>query len=164
MNKLIFFLISFFLFACSHQEINDSSPKVYSDESKNFFEHIENIDHSIPKTTTDTSARMKTVDEINRSQTPNTPSSPTSNPTPETINHAVQVSAPVISRPGSEERKKEIQQNLVYYCFKHRQDARYKSEKDCIEKVNIVLQTCESEFKIVNVEMVRCVKEGLKKQ
>lgn len=64
----------------------------------------------------------------------------------------------------NQERLQEINQNLAFFCMKHRQDSRFKSENQCLEFTKKVLVQCEKKHNIINSVMVSCIKEQLKKR
>ncbi len=66
--------------------------------------------------------------------------------------------------PKSQERLQEINQNLAFYCMKHRNDSAFSSEEKCLKFTQTVLNYCEKRHKIVNTVMVNCIKDKLKKR
>lgn len=66
--------------------------------------------------------------------------------------------------PKSQERLQEINQNLAFYCMKHRKDSAFSSEENCLKYTQVVLNYCEKKHKIINTVMVNCIKDKLKKR
>lgn len=64
----------------------------------------------------------------------------------------------------SQERLQEIQQNLAFFCMKHRNDPQFGDEEKCLKFTNKVLKSCEKNHRLVNTVMVKCVKDRLKKR
>lgn len=64
----------------------------------------------------------------------------------------------------SEERLQEINQNLAFYCMKHRSDGWFSSEEHCLKFTKKVLNECEKKHKLINKVMVNCIKDRLKKR
>ena len=64
----------------------------------------------------------------------------------------------------NQERLQEINQNLAFYCMKHRKDDVFSSEENCLKFTKRVLNDCEKKHKLINTVMVNCIKERLKKR
>ena len=63
-----------------------------------------------------------------------------------------------------DERLIEINQNLAFYCMKHRKDAAYGGdEAKCMKYVARVQQKCQNKHRLVNSKLVSCIRNGLKK-
>lgn len=64
----------------------------------------------------------------------------------------------------NQERLQEINQNLSFFCMKHRKDKTFKDEDHCLAFTKKVLKKCERKHKLINTIMVNCIKEHLKKR
>jgi hypothetical protein len=64
----------------------------------------------------------------------------------------------------NQERLQEINQNLAFFCMKHRKDANFGSEEQCLKFTKKVLNECEKKHKLINTVMVNCIKTHLKKR
>ena len=64
----------------------------------------------------------------------------------------------------NQERLQEINQNLAFYCMKHRKTKAFKNEDQCLLFTKKILNTCEKKHKIINTVMVNCIKDRLKKR
>ena len=64
----------------------------------------------------------------------------------------------------AQERLQEINQNLAFYCMKHRSDPVFSTEEKCLTFTKVVLNDCEKKHKIINTVMVNCIKDLLKKR
>lgn len=62
----------------------------------------------------------------------------------------------------NEERMQEINQNLAFYCMKHRKDPAFKTEEKCLSFTQRVLNSCEKKHQTINTVLVNCIKVGLK--
>lgn len=64
-----------------------------------------------------------------------------------------------------DERFIEINQNLAFYCMKHRKDARFgDSEERCMTFVNQQLQDCQKVHKTPNAKLLNCIQAKLKRR
>jgi hypothetical protein len=64
-----------------------------------------------------------------------------------------------------DERLVEINQNLAFYCMKHRKDPAYGgNEEKCLKFVEKVQKNCQAKHRIVNSKLLSCIRTGLKKQ
>jgi hypothetical protein len=62
-----------------------------------------------------------------------------------------------------EERLIEINQNLAFYCMKHRKDAVYGGDEEkCLKFVKKVQSSCQNKHRLVNSKLVHCIRTGLK--
>lgn len=75
-----------------------------------------------------------------------------------------ELQAPTQLSAKNEERLQEINQNLAFFCMKHRQDSAFKNEEGCLAFTKKVLKSCEKKHQIINTVMVNCIKERLKKK
>lgn len=144
------FLIILVLSGCAHEETNESNKTIYSASTQKEFEQIEKGDvykQSLPP------AHDLAKRPLKKSVAP--VSSPKENPK---LIPSTQLSA------RSEERLQEINQNLAFYCMKHRQDGTFKNEDQCLKFTQEVLKSCEKKHKLINTVMVNCIKDRLKKR
>jgi len=158
---LPFFLALFFsLVSCSHhaQDKMVSPEKIYSASTQREFETIEKGDiqkKSIPN-----------AHEIHHQQ------SLPSRPLPQKeakINPPAPIESPKLSPDGpltirNQERLQEINQNLAFFCMKHRNERAFSSEEQCLRFTKRVLKACEKKHKLINTVMVNCIKDRLKKR
>lgn len=64
----------------------------------------------------------------------------------------------------TDERLIEINQNLAFYCMKHRKDPRYGGdEAKCMEFVNKTMANCQKAHRIVNSQLLNCIQTKLRK-
>ena len=64
-----------------------------------------------------------------------------------------------------DERLIEINQNLAFYCMKHRKDARFgDSEERCMSFVNQALSDCQKTHKTPNAKLLNCIQTKLKRR
>lgn len=64
----------------------------------------------------------------------------------------------------NQERLHEINQNLAFFCMKHRKDVAFRNEEHCLAFTKKVLMACEKKHKLINMVMVNCIKTQLKKR
>nr|BDT28856.1 DUF3139 domain-containing protein [Bacteriovorax sp. HI3] len=64
-----------------------------------------------------------------------------------------------------DERLIEINQNLAFYCMKHRKDARFgDSEEKCMAFVNQSLEDCQRVHKTPDKKLLSCIQTKLKRR
>lgn len=69
------------------------------------------------------------------------------------------------SSSKADERLIEINQNLAFYCMKHRKDPVYGGdEAKCMKFVNKVMSDCQKQHRIVNSKLLNCIQTKLKKR
>ncbi|MEA9356352.1 hypothetical protein SHI21_09070 [Bacteriovorax sp. PP10] len=67
------------------------------------------------------------------------------------------------STSKADERLIEINQNLAFYCMKHRKDPAYGGdEAKCMKFVNVVMAKCQKQHRIVNSKLLNCIQTKLK--
>lgn len=155
-----FSALLFSLVSCSHhaQDKKDSQEKIYSPSTQREFETIEKSDiqkKSIPP-----------AHEIHHQQT--MPSRPSLEKEVKT-NPPAPVERPKLSPEGpltirNQERLQEINQNLAFFCMKHRNERAFSDEEQCLKFTKRVLKDCEKNHKLINTVMVNCIKDRLKKR
>jgi hypothetical protein len=148
---------------CSSEEKKRPSLKEYSAQSQKEFESIEKND--LPR---------NTVSQVTIKPTPHraTISKEIPREKPKEILKNFTASSPTIIETTdttqliakNKERLQEINQNLAFFCMKHRKDAAFKTEEHCLAFTKKVLLDCENKHKLINTVMVNCIKEQLKKR
>ncbi|MFA6235832.1 MAG: hypothetical protein WC635_00785 [Bacteriovorax sp.] len=81
-------------------------------------------------------------------------------PVPKVINKPVETKLSI----KNEERMQEINQNLAFYCMKHRKDPIFKTEEKCLSFTRKVLNNCEKKHQSANSVFLSCIKAGLQKR
>ena len=67
------------------------------------------------------------------------------------------------SNPKTDERLIEINQNLAFYCMKHRKNRAYGGdESKCMRYVNTIMENCQKKHRIVNSKLLNCIQKKLK--
>lgn len=135
--------------ACSStpQDENESTPKVYSSSTQREFEAIEKNDLNVAPTYRSTSK---------------TPKSSIETPSPKIPSPKIIPSQHLSAK--NEERLQEINQQLAFFCMKHRKDPAFSNEEKCLQFTKKALEACEKKHQIINSVMLNCVKERLKKR
>lgn len=132
----------------------NSNAKVYSISTENEFELIEKND-LYRETYNKTSAPSLTLKNPPKNIVP-TPENPSKNVNAPTVSASNKLSS------KNQERIIEINQNLAFYCMKHRNDPVYKSEDGCLKFTEKVLNRCQNEHQVVSAAMLSCIKTRLK--
>ena len=83
-------------------------------------------------------------------------------------NPKTEVLKPVLKNTQStskaDERLIEINQNLAFYCMKHRKNPAYGGDEEkCMKHVNAVMSSCQKQHRIVNSKLLNCIQKKLKK-
>jgi hypothetical protein len=69
------------------------------------------------------------------------------------------------SSSKADERLIEINQNLAFYCMKHRKDPMFGGDDaKCMKFVNNVMSNCQKQHRIVNSKLLNCIQTKLKKR
>jgi len=152
-NALLLFILIFALVSCSHEETQPVREKSYSASTEKEFAAIEkgDVKQSIPPAY-DIRESKKTVQvpKAKKSESQTKPVEQTK-------------MAPEDSISGrAQERLQEINQNLAFYCMKHR--GSFSSEEKCLQFTKKILKSCEKKHKLINTVMVNCIKDQLKKR
>lgn len=85
----------------------------------------------------------------------------------EKINYQEKSSPPPkgVSSKKTDERLIEINQNLAFYCMKHRKNPAYGGdEAKCLKFVEKVQKNCQAKNPQVNSKLLNCIRSGLKKR
>ena len=159
---IILVAIPVFIESCSSQQKKEAPKKSYSTKTQKEFESIEKTDlrrnppTSINKVPTRPSNGMKEAAHEKSRE-----------PIKEVVNKAtVSSETNDVSQLSTknQERLQEINQNLAFYCMKHRKDANFQNEEQCLAFTKKVLLNCENKHKLINTVMVNCIKDQLKKR
>jgi PBP1b-binding outer membrane lipoprotein LpoB len=159
LSQILFLvIITLIVASCSSETKVEEGPKKYSSETQREFEAIENNDLRVNppyRSTIKSPPRQAVVikesshvkikeKEIDTVLAPSIDSSQLST--------------------KNQERLQEINQNLAFFCMKHRKDGTFKNEEQCASFTKKVLAACEKKHKLINTIMVNCIKERLKKR
>jgi hypothetical protein len=156
-NNLFFLLTSslilLLLVSCA-SESHIEEKKVYSESTQREFEAIEVKDTSIKR-------RLEVA-------SPPIVATPELQPTYPKISAPIRENVEFVPQgklsAKNQERLQEINQNLAYFCMKHRNDSSFSSEEQCSQFTKAVLFECEKQHQIINTVMVNCIKTRLKKK
>lgn len=154
LTKLLFLTASIMtiLTSCSsEQQAPKSAKKKYSSNTEKEFEQIERNDLQTPQY-----ANVRWRDN-NASMTRAKVTMKQKKIEPQIISNAT-------LSEKNQERLQEINQNLTFFCMKHREDSNFSTEDKCLQFTKMVLDTCEKKHKTINAVMVSCIKERLKKR
>jgi hypothetical protein len=145
--------LTIFIVSCSSEPINEHRPKQYSDSTQRQFEAIEKNDYQINPPSVPQPKPLPKVVSPSKEVTPEKPK--------EVILDSFELSQ---LSAKNQERLQEINQNLAFYCMKHRKDRIFKDEEECLAFTKNVLKSCEKKHRLINTVMVNCIKEKLKKR
>lgn len=147
-NTILSLAVLLLATACSSTPQDENgSPKVYSSSTQREFEAIEKNDLNIAPTYRSSSKTPKSSNEA----------PPPKIPSPKIV-PSQHLSA------KNEERLQEINQQLAFFCMKHRKDPAFSNEEKCLQFTKKALEACEKKHQIINSVMLNCVKERLKKR
>ena len=141
--------------ACSSNE-EKTKTKKYSDDTNRAFEMIERGGSYYLKKAPVQSVPVPQI------------SAPQASSIPEKRRKVQPLISPVESvkksSPKTDERLIEINQNLAFYCMKHRKDPRYGGdEARCMTFVNKTMSDCQKLHTNVNSKLLNCIQTKLKK-
>ncbi len=183
--KYLLFLCLILATGCASNE-EKSEPKKYSDDTNRAFEMIERggsyylkkapVNTPTPQIQAPTS---RAIPEKRRTVQPTI--QPVERPAPreevvidDKINYEEEKLAPAVPAPTPhvkrnttkmDERLIEINQNLAFYCMKHRKDPRYGGdEAKCMSFVNKTMTECQKVHRIVNSKLLNCIQTKLRRQ
>ena len=178
MKKYFQYLILISIVSCANNE-KSAAPKNYSDDTNRAFEMIERGgSYYLKKAPTYTAPPKIEVRKNQRKLEPveretividekiNYQAKPLtqeirSNPKTEVIKPNLKTTH---SSAKTDERLIEINQNLAFYCMKHRNNPAYGGdEAKCMEFVNTVMKNCQKQHRIVNSKLLNCIQKKLKK-
>ena len=147
---------------CSSEQKIPPQPETYSPNSEKEFEDIEDsdLDENPPmapilKAAPRHSAGTKEPSHEKPKEAAKETSKETIKTSPVSLN---QLSV------KNQERLQEINQNLAFFCMKHRNEELFKNEEHCLAFTKKVLAECEKKHKLLNTVMVNCIKDRLKKR
>lgn len=178
MKKYFQYLFLLLIVGCAGNE-KAVAPKTYSDDTNRAFEMIERggpyylkktpVYNAPPQIEVPTKKRVQPpeareeieIDEkINYQAKPLTPEI-RSNPKAEVLRPVLKNTQ---STSKADERLIEINQNLAFYCMKHRKKSAYGGdEAKCMKHVNSVMSSCQKQHRIVNSKLLNCIQKKLKK-
>lgn len=149
------------LVGCSSEPTIKSPAKTYSSSTEREFEMIEKNDLRVnPPYRSSVKPREKPAIVIKEKEVPvreNLLRIPPKT-TVQSNTDTTQLSA------KNQERLQEINQNLAFFCMKHRKDHAFLNEDQCLAFTKKVLKSCEKKHKLINTVMVNCIKDQLKKR
>ena len=159
LSVIIFIAAGCFLASCgSTPTVDETVPKSYSISTEKEFQAIEKGDTKTPNSNQGNYLKKtKTSYSV--------PSRPTAQPAAvkEQSKTAELVPENQLTTKN-QERLQEINQNLAFFCMKHRKESAFQDEDKCLAFTKRVLLACEKKHKIINTVMVNCIKERLKKR
>ena len=158
---LIAILILQFIVSCSSEQTEEKKSTEYSHSTEKEFEAIEKGEAPKSKKTTTPSAPQKQSRIFHEKTSAPVILVPVKE-VPKKDNPELVSNEQLSSK--NQERLQEINQNLAFYCMKHRKDAAFSSEENCLNFTKRVLNDCEKKHKLINTVMVNCIKERLKKR
>ena len=166
MTKYFLYLCFIFTVSCSSTEEKQAT-KNYSDETNRAFEMIERGGSYYLKKSP--SVNAPTVPQVTAPTKVVAPQEVTRKKIQEdiVIDEKINYKEPKEAATPSKasERLIEINQNLAFYCMKHRKDATFKnSEAVCMDFVNSVMEACQKQHASVNSKLLNCIQNGLKKR
>ncbi|MGZ3807682.1 MAG: hypothetical protein ACXVCE_06315 [Bacteriovorax sp.] len=153
---------------CSTESTNTAqkkqTTKIYSASTQREFEEIEKTDVLHPSAAKQNRPAQKTTispKEMNREMSKELPKK-----MPKEIEAPTSPELVAMSKLSTknQERLQEINQNLAFYCMKHRKDPSFLSEEKCLAFTQKVLDSCEKKHKLIYTVMVNCIKQRLKKR
>ena len=161
MNKLtllqiLCFIVALFFVSCSSEPVSQTPEKVYSENTQKEFAIIEKNDrHTNPP-----------YRAVKANSKPTISAKEASHEKEKKVIAETPVISPVPSQLSTknQERLQEINQNLSFFCMKHRKDSMFKDEEHCTLFTKKVLKACEKKHKLINTVMVNCIKTRLKKR
>lgn len=166
MKKDIKYLIILSFIGCAHNE-NETTSKIYSDDTNRAFEMIERSGPYYLKNPPAYNPPPKI--EVHEKIVEDKKRGNQKNLQPKRIKKkaATEILNPVLkntlSTSKSDERLIEINQNLAFYCMKHRKDRAYGGdEAKCMKHVEIVMNNCQKLHQIVNSKLLNCIQKKFK--
>ncbi len=178
MKKYFQYLSLVLVVSCASNE-KPTAPKTYSDDTNRAFEMIERggsyylkkapVYNAPPQIEAPVKRRVQAPEpreEIVIDEKINYQAKPLTKEIRE--NPKTEVLKPVLkdtqSTSKADERLIEINQNLAFYCMKHRKNPAYGGdEAKCMKHVNAVMGHCQKQHRIVNSKLLNCIQKKLKK-
>ena len=191
MTKYLSYFCLIFLCACASTEKKAPEVKTYSDDTNRTFEMIERGGSYYLKKAPEQSVPTPQIKRPERRQPPPVSPSTTTRAynSPESerpraesdekiiidekINFAetqIEAPRPAEKKPTpsnanskADERLIEINQNLAFFCMKHRKNPAFGAdEAKCMSFVNKTMSACQKVHKIVNSKLLNCIQTKLK--
>ena len=153
--KIFLILLPLLFFSCASKDKTPVTKMTYSEETTRTFEEIER--EQLLQYYRDLRAK-ETVSP--RASKPRASRPQTSKPATISANKPAPKSAAQKADP--EELQKEIEQNLVFFCMRHRQDSRFSDEAVCKEFTAKIYQECQEKFEADDRRLFNCIKPKLK--
>jgi PBP1b-binding outer membrane lipoprotein LpoB len=150
-KKTLLLAVLVLLSGCASEEKQPAKNPQYSSTTQKEFEKIEKGE--VQK------ASLPPAHDIQRQQ-----NKKTTKDTPKEKKEAVELSPETELSSKGQERLQEINQNLAFYCMKHRTDGAFSNEDQCTKFTKKILIECEKKHKLINTVMVNCIKDRLKKR
>ena len=153
-----FVAIAILVASCSSQAPKGPTEKTYSSRTLKEFEAIEKSETY--------SAQSENTTSKQNNRAPKRPAHPKQK---ETAKENLPPNPIVIASDVSQlsaknqERLQEINQNLAFFCMKHRKSRSFKSEEQCLVFTKKIQTFCEKKHKLINKVMLNCIKAQLKK-
>lgn len=178
MKKYFKYIILISLTSCANNEI--AAPKKnYSEDTNRTFEMIERggsyylkkapADTPPPRITSPTKKRVQksvNTEEFEIEENINYQAKPLTQESRATTGQEIE--SPILknshTNTRTDERLIEINQNLAFFCMKHRKNPVYGGdEARCMKYVNFVMEDCQKKHRIVNSKLLSCIQKKLKK-
>ena len=142
-------LVLMIISGCASEQKEEAAEKVYSDETNRAFEMIERGYNAPPLRTAPTQMQPPQVVHKKKIAPPK-----------------ATASAPSIKQkavtPKMSEKLIELNQNLAFYCMKHRKNPTFNNdEKKCMDYVGKILDNCQETSAQVHSKLLACVKKKL---
>lgn len=153
--KIFLLLLPFFLLSCASQEKTPITRMTYSEETTRTFEEIEReqlLQYYRDLRAKEVNSPQESRPRVSRPQTSRPAKIQASKPAPKSS----------AQKANPEELQKEIEQNLVFFCMRHRQDSRFKDEAVCQEFTAKIYQNCQEKFEADDRRLFNCIKPKLK--
>ncbi len=153
--KIFLFLLPLLFFSCASKEQAPAPKMTYSDETTRTFEEIEReqlLQYYRDLRAKETVSPAPTRPRVSRPQTSKPANTSVNKPAPKSP----------VQKADPEELQKEIEQNLVFFCMRHRQDSRFKDESVCKEFTEKIYQECQEQFEADDRRLFNCIKPKLK--
>lgn len=151
-------LLTAFLAGCSSTPETEPEEKTYSEETNRAFELIERGYNAPPLKKAPAPNPAPQIGE------PPSSDAVTSRTTKKSFERPSIPTAKAGRSGKKSEKLIELNQNLAFYCMKHRNNPVFKNdEKKCMDHVNRVLADCQKRTPDVHAMLLSCVKKRLGK-
>lgn len=150
-----FFLVLLIIGGCASEQKEETSEKVYSDETNRTFEMIERGYNAPPLRKAPTQMAAPQVTAPTHYEKPEPRKKKITSP-------SATAAAPSKSSNKMPEKLIELNQNLAFYCMKHRKNPTFNNdEKKCMDYVGKILDNCQEISAQVHSKLLACVKKKL---